>query len=372
MSEEKEKPQPVSADILDIKQILSEHKGEKHLIVMHDYPDPDAIAAAYAHKLISAHFDIDADIIYDGRISHAQNISLVRLLGIDLLKFEGNLPQGYDAAVFVDNQGGNSADIVSALEKAGVPVMLVVDHHEQQDILDPQFSDIRPVGSTATIYSEYLAQIPMPLDPAEKEHVTVATALMHGLISDTNNFVNANKEDFEAAAILSPIADSDVLTQIMSQSHSRKVMEAINKSLDNRVLVENFSIAGIGYLRSEERDAIPQAADFLLSEANVHTAIIYGIVVSNDQQESMVGSLRTSRITIDPDAFIKEVFGKDSEGRYFGGGKANAGGFEIPIGFLSGDQSQTFLDLKWQIFDLQIKNKIFTKIGVTPDQEEKN
>ncbi len=369
MSQEKTTPEK-APDKLDIKQILSEHKGEKHLIVMHDYPDPDAIAAAYAHKLISAHFDIAADIIYAGRISHAQNISLVRLLDIDLIKFEGELPEGYDAAVFVDNQGGNSAEIVAALETASVPVLLVVDHHEKQDILEPQFSDIRSVGSTATIYSEYLAQIPIPLDSAEKEHVTVATALMHGLISDTGNFINADKEDFEAAAILSPIADSDTLTQIMSQSHSRKVMDAINISLDNRVLVENYSIAGIGYLRAEERDAIPQAADFLLSEANVHTAIIYAIVVTKDQGESVVGSMRTSKITIDPDSFIKEVLGKDEEGRFFGGGKAAAGGFEIPIGFLSGNHSQSFLDLKWQIYDLQIKNKIFTKIGVSIDQDE--
>lgn len=359
-----------AASAVPIEKILSAHKGEKHLIVLHDYPDPDAIASAYAHKLISAMFDIEADIIYAGRISHAQNISLVRLLDLDLIKFEGELPGEYDAAVFVDNQGANSAEIVDAINEAGIPVLIVVDHHEQQDILDPEVSDIRPVGSTATIYSEYLAQIPIELDPGEKEHVAAATALMHGLISDTGNFINAGKEDFEAAAFLSPIADSETLAQIMSQAHSRKVMDAINKSLDNRILVENFSIAGIGYLRAEERDAIPQAADFLLSEANVHTAIIYGIVVTADHGESLVGSLRTTKITIEPDSFLKEVFGKDDNGRFYGGGKASAGGFEIPIGFLSGDHNQAFLDMKWQVFDQQVKHKIFTKIGVNPEQEE--
>lgn len=110
-------------------------------------------------------------------------------------------------------------------------------------------------------------------------------------------------------------------------------METIRAALANRMLVENFSIAGIGYLRAEDRDAIPQAADFLLSEANVHTVFLYGIVVGSDQKESLVGSMRTVKVTINPDEFIKEVFGKDENGRFYGGGKAMAGGVEIPLGF---------------------------------------
>jgi len=32
---------------LKIAEILEKHQGEKHLVVLHDYPDPDAIASAY-------------------------------------------------------------------------------------------------------------------------------------------------------------------------------------------------------------------------------------------------------------------------------------------------------------------------------------
>ena len=45
-----------------------------------------------------------------------------------------------------------------------------------------------------------------------------------------------------------------------------------------------------------------------------------------------------------------------------------AGGFEIPIGFLSGDYTEEFRDLKWQVYDQQIKQKIFAKIGIEPEQ----
>ena len=129
--------------------------------------------------------------------------------------------------------------------------------------------------------------------------------------------------------------------------------------------MENFSIAGIGFVRAEDRDAIPQAADFLLTEENVHTAIVYGIV-TNEGEEMLIGSMRTTKLTLDPDAFIKDTLGKNALGRYFGGGKMSAGGFEIPVGFLSGNQSEEFREMKWQTFDNQLKHKLLTRLGVEP------
>ncbi len=86
-----------------IAELLEKHRGEKHLVVLHDYPDPDAIASAFAHRLISAEFGIDVDITYTGKISHSQNIALVKLLGIDLLPYDGKIElKQYQGAVFID------------------------------------------------------------------------------------------------------------------------------------------------------------------------------------------------------------------------------------------------------------------------------
>ena len=101
-----------------------------------------------------------------------------------------------------------------------------------------------------------------------------------------------------------------------------------------------------------------------MKEENVHTAIVYGIIKDENQEEVLNGSLRTSKLTLDPDEFIKGVFGANSEGHFYGGGKHMAGGFAIPIGFLSGEPSADFLDLKWQVFDTQVKAKLFSRIGV--------
>ncbi len=152
----------------------------------------------------------------------------------------------------------------------------------------------------------------------------------------------------------------------MSQSRSKQVMEIIRHALENRSVIENLSIAGIGYLRSEDRDAIPQAAEFLIKEENVHTAIVYGII-RDEQEENLTGSLRTSKLTFDPDGFIKGVFGASPDGHFYGGGKHMAGGFSIPIGFLAGDPCEEYSGLKWQVFDAQVKAKIFARIGVKRD-----
>lgn len=89
-------------------------------------------------------------------------------------------------------------------------------------------------------------------------------------------------------------------------------------------------------------------------------------MVGDDHGEALTGSLRTSKFALGPDGFIKDVFGKNSAGRYFGGGKMVAGGFEIPIEFLAGDHSEEYRDRKWQVYDSQIKHKLFGKIGVEP------
>jgi nanoRNase/pAp phosphatase (c-di-AMP/oligoRNAs hydrolase) len=345
--------------------VLEARRGERHIVVMQDFPDPDALASGYAHQLISSQYDIAADLVYGDEVSHAQNRALVRVIGMNVVKFDGAMDLSkYQGAVFVDNQGTTAPRIVDALEAAGVPALLVVDHHELQERLHPEFTDIRRVGATATLYAEYLAQGLLPMDKARREHTLAATALMHGILTDTHGLIRAGADDFTAAAFLSRYRDADLLEQIMSQARTKQTMETIQKALGNRSIVENFSISGIGYIRLQDRDSIPQAADFMMTEENVHTAIVYGIIQGDEPAaERLVGSLRTIKLTLEPDEFIKSVFGKDAAGRYHGGGKALAGAFEVPVGFLAGSGGDEFRELKWQLFDGQVKRKLLAKIG---------
>ncbi len=353
----------------ELAQLLDRHRGERHVIVMQDYPDPDAIACAWTHKLIAQQYHIDCTMMYSGRISHQQNLALVNLLDIQLVRYDDTVDlTEFDGSVFVDNQGTNSS-ITPRLVEAEVPPLIVVDHHELQHLLEPEFQDIRRLRAAATIYVEYIREGLLELNTERQEHVRLATALMHGIQTETNGFVGANKEEFQAAAFLSNYYEPDVLAEIMSQARSKAVMEIIRRALENREIRENYSISGIGYLRAEDRDAIPQAADFLLTEENVHTAIVFGLVAGNEGQEAVVGSLRTVKVTIDPDELLKSAFGKGQHGQYFGGGKRAAGGFEIPVGFLSGNQDETFRDLKWKVYNAQVRQRFFERLGLASKTE---
>jgi nanoRNase/pAp phosphatase (c-di-AMP/oligoRNAs hydrolase) len=138
-------------------------------------------------------------------------------------------------------------------------------------------------------------------------------------------------------------------------------MEVILTALSRRTITNGYCFAGIGYIRADDRDAIPQAADFLLTEENVHTVVVYGIVTG--AREAVIGSLRTSKLSLDVDNFLKDAFGQDQRGRFYGGGRHGAGGFEIPIGFLQAADDDQQQQLKWQVYHRQVERMLLNKIG---------
>ena len=349
----------------EMAALLELHRGERHAIVMQDYPDPDAISSAWAHKTIAARFGIECDIMYEGRISHQENLALVQLTEVAMVRFnEGYDLSQYQGTVFVDNQG-TTASLTDRFAEAGVKTLVVVDHHERQDRVQAAFEDIRKIGATATIYTQYIREGLLQLNKNDAVHVKLATALMHGIRSETSGLVRGREEEMEAATFLTPIADSALLDDILSVKRSKQVMDVIRQALEDREIRESYSISGVGFLRVEDRDSIPQAADFLLTEENVHTAIVYGIIIKGDR-ELVVGSMRTNKVTLNPDEFLKEALGTTEAGRYYGGGRRGAGGFEIPIGFLAAIKDDELVRMKWRLYDDLIKKKLFDKIGAQP------
>lgn len=357
-----------------LRQTLEKHRGEHQIVVIQDFPDPDALSSAWAYQLIAQQYDIQCDIVYAGTLSHQENIALVKLTelpakrwGVHTLK-ERDFSV-YQGCVLVDSQGTTS-QIVPLVKQAKVPLVVVIDHHSIQGEIEAEFIDVRPqIRATATILTQYIQAGLLTFNSSNKIHARCATALMHGVRSDTNGLLQAQEEDLLAAAYLTRYYDCQLLNAVLQSARSRRVMDVIERSLKNRKLKNNFSIAGVGYLRYDDRDAIPQAADFLVTEENVHTAVVYGIVHDEDEDiELVIGSMRTNKLTIDPDEFLKEALGQDSQGRFYGGGRNMAGGFEIPIGFLSGgNDNAEYTKLKWEVFDNQIKQKLLRLVN--PDDK---
>ena len=358
-------PSQLSQVVEKLRATLERHRGERHIIVIQDFPDPDALSSGWAYQLIAEQYDIQCDIAYAGTLSHQENIALVKLTALPAKRWgvqtlENKNLSVYQGCVLVDSQGTTS-QLMPLVKSEQIPIIAVIDHHNKQEHIEAEFKDLRPqTRATATILTEYIQAGLLEFNTNKNKHVKCATALMHGIRSDTNSLMQAQEEDFLATAYLSRFYDGQLLNAILQSARSRQVMDVIERALRNRMIKNSFSIAGVGYLRYDDRDAIPQAADFLVTEEDIHTALVYGIVHDeNEEVELVIGSLRTSKLTLDPDEFIKEAFGKDTQGRFFGGGRYMAGGFEIPLGFLCGfNDNSDYAKLKWEVFDTQIKQKL--------------
>ena len=339
------------------------------MVAIQDFPDPDAISSALAYRQIAEPFGIEVSILYEGMISHPENLALVNLLGIDVTRYMDSVPlTGYDAAVYIDNQG-TTTRLAPRLREAQIPTFAVIDHHDLQDVLEPLFSDVRPVGAAATIFAEYLSSGAFPpLDAENPQHVQLATALMHGLYSETGGLLHAGQSEYEAAGFLSHYLDPDLLERVLCVQKSHGTMDTIRAALERRTIRGGFCVTGVGFVRWSDRDAIPQAADFLLNEETVHTAIVYGLLRGEDNREIISGSLRTTNAAMGVDNFLKKALGKDIRGRAYGGGRSRAGGFEIDVGFLTSERDDVEVAReKWQLFDRQIRDKLFHAAGFEPE-----
>jgi nanoRNase/pAp phosphatase (c-di-AMP/oligoRNAs hydrolase) len=315
------------------REVLARHHGEKILLILVGYPDPDNIASGLAHQFLAKEFDIEATLLCFHEVSHHENRALVKRLEIDLQLYDEEFDVGpYAAYALVDTQNPETP-ISDRLE--GKSLLSFVDHHRRLGTPPAEFVDIREdAASTCAIYTEYLrAQYPNGLNPGESDQIRLATALMHGIRSDTMALVEASRLEFEAAAYLWPCVDQPLLKAISEKSLPPIVMDMIQKALERKQVFDSFVFTDVGFVRGEHRDGIPQVAEFLLQREGIDTVLVFGIV----DGKAIDGSLRTRSDTVNPDAFLKKLFGLDKDKKsYYGGGNIkDKGGFQIPLGFLA-------------------------------------
>jgi len=171
-------------------------------------------------------------------------------------------------------------------------------------------------------------------------------------------WLEASRMEFEAASYLWPCIDQPSLKKISAQSLKPAVMDMVQKALENKEVVDNFIFTDVGFVRSEHRDGIPQAAEFLLRREGTDTVLVFGIV----DGKRIDGSIRTRSDTVNPDTFLKKAFGRDEERQtYYGGGNIkDKGGFQIPLGLLAQSSDREIL---YQMAREVVRQKFLEAIG---------
>jgi nanoRNase/pAp phosphatase (c-di-AMP/oligoRNAs hydrolase) len=335
-------------------EALSAAKGGHLLVALRGHPDPDGIACALAQAHIAARLGVAHTTIgYCHELSHRENRALVKLLGLELRKIRSVNDAGkVDYLALVD-----SLELDPELaDTAGLEILTIVDHHKALAPPKARFVDLRlEAGATATMFVEYIDEL-APLDADIEEDRKIATALMHGLSTDTDDFMLARAADFQAAASIAEICDRDLLADLNRRLIAPSAMDVISRTLSSLVVRRNFAMAGVGFVSEADRDTIAQSADFLVRREDIDTVVVYGVI----GDKTIEGSLRTHSPSVDPAAWLEQAFGHDDKGRAYGGGRRDKGGFRIPIGFLGRSTDRTQL---WTLVEHAMKTALLRQLG---------
>lgn len=301
-----------------LRKILQKSKDETIGIFSHNEPDPDSIASALAFQKICEKEGVHSKIYYGGEISHQENIELVRLLEIELHRIgnEDELAialQNSSKIVLIESAFPSENNV---LPKDVVP-NIVLDHHStSRDVIASDLVDVRSdVGALSTALTIYLQQFDVKMD------AKMATALLYALKVDTKSFTrNVSPTDLKAAAFLSPFADGKLLKRIESPPMSSDTMDVIGRAIVNREIKEGVLFSSVGYV--EERDALPQAVEFMMRESDVRIAGMCGIRGFN---------IHISARSNDPNVHIGEVVKTAFAEFGSGGGHATSAGVQISL-----------------------------------------
>jgi nanoRNase/pAp phosphatase (c-di-AMP/oligoRNAs hydrolase) len=338
-------------------ETLGAARGKHVLIALRGNPDPDGISCALTQAHLAQRMGVAQTTIgYCHELSHRENRALVKLLGLELRKIKSVREVGrVDFLALVDAHEVDP-DLADA---ADYEVLTIVDHHRAVSPPRARFVDLRfDVGATATIFVEYLQEL-AALDPDVEEDRRIATALMHGLATDTDDFMLARAPDFRAAGQIVEVCDRDLLQDLSRRLIAPTAMDVIARALQALVVRRNFAMTGVGFVSEAERDTIAQAADFLVRREDIDTCVVYGVV----GDKYIEGSLRTHSPSVDPAAWLDQAFGADEKGRPYGGGRRDKGGFRIPIGFLGRVTDRQQL---WQLVEHAVRTALLRQSGEDP------
>jgi len=269
----------------------------KILIVAHDNPDPDSLAAAVALKhLFLQKTGQDATITYGGIIGRGENQAMARLLEINAVPVDQIDFELYQVVCMVDTQPGTGNN--SFPEDR--PVHVVIDHHPPRSICTTcRWTDIREhYGASATILLEYL------LAQEVSFGTKLASILFYAIKSETQDLGRDwIRADRDAYLHLLPLANNRILYKITHPKVPRDYFHSYNRAIENSKIYEDvlvFNLFGV-----DNPDIVAEMADFLLRVEGIE--IVLGLGNYNNEE---IISLRTSSSELNAGEIILAVVGE--------------------------------------------------------------
>ncbi len=293
---------------------------KRALILTHDNPDPDSIAAgvALAH-LLDKLADVEAIVAYGGIVGRAENRALVRVLKLPVVPVSRVVFDEYDLICMVDTQPEQGNHSLPARHFPDI----VIDHHpERPDSHLAPIADVgSPLGATSTVLAEYFRASGLAM-PAH-----VATALFYGIKADTRDLGRQTTPlDVDAYLWLFPMVDKEALGQIehpkLPEDYFRLYHVAIEKA---HVYEDEVVICDLGEIYTP--DMVAEIAERFMYLEGMRWSLAFA-----EYEDQLYFSVRTGDRRMNAGRLIREVI--EAKGGSAGGHGTMAGA-RLPMKGLS-------------------------------------
>ncbi|MCD6525733.1 MAG: DHH family phosphoesterase [Desulfuromonas sp.] len=299
---------------LEYSELMIEKvRGKRNiLIVAHDNPDPDALAAAYAlSHLFLVKTGETAVIACGGVVGRRENRTMVEKLEIDVVPIEEVDVNHFDVVCMVDSQPGTGN---SALPDC-CRVDIIIDHHPLRTTpCDRQLIDVRDgYGACTTILYEYMLAQEVYLG------TRLATAMFYAIRSETQDLGREwSPPDRKAYQQLLSLSNNRILFEIAHAKVPREYFLNVNQALESARIFHDVLVFNL--YEVEHPDIVAEMADSLLRMDGV--SVVLGMGCCNKEG---VLSLRTDR----EDLFAGQLIRQMVEGLGSAGGHGMIAGGQI-------------------------------------------
>lgn len=316
-------------------------------IIMHKSPDPDAIGSAVGMELYCKTLGYNPKIYYDGEISHPENKALMNVLNFSFRPVSEFKKENSDYIITVDCTESNT----------GIPDLkadLIIDHHRvtvDENQYDEGSVIIEQIGSASTlVYKYFVKRIIESIEEVDR----VATALLFGIIKDTDNFLsdNTTNDDFDAHRDLVQYSNKQYIFEIQKYPLPDYIfeLESVAMDKDNFLETSGTFVTFLGKISEGKRDILPYLADKYMRKENITTSIIVAVV-----GKYLNASLRSTNVSVDIGETAQRIFGSE-----YAGGKSRYAGADVPLdeGYLNIVDDDDMVD---EIIQL-IKKKVLSAV----------
>ena len=238
--------------------------ADRILILLHNEPDPDAMASGLALRNLLHRTKTTAIIGAFQGVTRPENVRMANLLDINVEHVTAASLTQYQKIATVDVQPHYFGGLLPRVD-------LVIDHHPERSGYSAAFRDIRPdYGSTSTILTEHLQSI--SANVSER----TATAMLYAIKSDTLFLSrHTHRADLEAFTFLYSLANAALVRKMEGAEITMERLEFVSRAIKYGRSHNQVFAAHIGTAPRE--DLMPYVADFLLQLEDVRWAIISGV-----------------------------------------------------------------------------------------------